>query len=1084
MVPVGSLPTKPNDPFGSGIAVDGVVGWDLANNFKDDPNVPITVTVNENLSATAGKTLSIVAVGSTAAAASITGNTLEFSSLSKGEVGGTAYAAAASDAGGATVSGNTLVFNGEAVVMGYTGGGAVQYGNVKANSVEVKHSSGTVEAKMGIYGGVAKDGGIVESNSVNVYGGTAALATADIFGASSMGNALDASKFTANTVTISGAATVSNSVTASRAVIGAYVTGQHAAKSVAASAWHELTGNGVTLERGSAVSDIAGAFGGSGDATAGADEVGKAVFSKNFVVINGEVGAGKGVYGAAADGSAENDFSGNTVDITGALKGSGLTASHVAAAQGFSGTASGNKVTISASADFAIGQAASAGYVAGAYMKSGSAATALTSNGAEVAAGSVDLEILGSLFGARASGKGSVVDNKAKATGKAGIQGDVYGGFTKDGLAKDNKVELGDDADAFTGTLGTLSAVGKVYGGYVQDAGQGSGAAVAGNSVRIVGSSAASLSPSTKALVYGGYMVTKGDGDVSGNEVFVLASSKGAASEVDAVYGGYLKGDGKGNADSNEVTVASSSAGAIYGGYREGGGAARASAKGNKVTVSGTAAAKATLLGSVYGGFVNSQDGDAVGNTVTFSGAIDVAPGGVDLYGGNGLPGGSGDFVTGNALVLDQVKLNNSLKTVANFSKLRFVVPPSQAGPVVSADTLVLDMGNGQNAAVEAIDVAGNSLLDAGRTIVLVDSKTVVSAARAPASYSATGYQGASTIYTYTVQATGTQLTATVASAGLNPQAKAISELPLADVSFVNRGGDDVANMAIPAAAGAVAASGGVSAFASAGYGKSRHKTGSHVDVKGFTGTVGVAAGFAGRSATALAGLFVEFGNGGYDSYNEFGGVAAVRGKGDTRYIGAGVMGRVDAGEAGSSRPYAEASFRAGKAKSDFSSSDFMASRGASAGFATDARYWGFHAGLGYVLAAPGLGEGGSADFSAKLFHTRRDGDRIDVLGERVDLSAVSSTRLRAGARVTFGASPTVKPFVGAYVEREFGGDSRVTVSGRALPEVSLKGTTGIGEIGLSVAPGSRPLSFEAGVQGFGGRREGVSGSMKLNYVF
>ena len=49
----------------------------------------------------------------------------------------------------------------------------------------------------------------------------------------------------------------------------------------------------------------------------------------------------------------------------------------------------------------------------------------------------------------------------------------------------------------------------------------------------------------------------------------------------------------------------------------------------------------------------------------------------------------------------------------------------------------------------------------------------------------------------------------------------------------------------------------------------------------------------------------------------------------------------------------------------------------------------------------------------------------------------------------------------------------------------SLKGDTGVGELGLTVRPvKDSGFSFDLGVQGYTGVREGVSGSVQLKLEF
>jgi hypothetical protein len=65
----------------------------------------------------------------------------------------------------------------------------------------------------------------------------------------------------------------------------------------------------------------------------------------------------------------------------------------------------------------------------------------------------------------------------------------------------------------------------------------------------------------------------------------------------------------------------------------------------------------------------------------------------------------------------------------------------------------------------------------------------------------------------------------------------------------------------------------------------------------------------------------------------------------------------------------------------------------------------------------------------------------------------------------------------------------RLAAKGDALKEIAgrqeLSGSTGIGELGLSVRPAAgAPFSLDLGVRGYVGKREGVTGSLQLKYEF
>jgi hypothetical protein len=69
--------------------------------------------------------------------------------------------------------------------------------------------------------------------------------------------------------------------------------------------------------------------------------------------------------------------------------------------------------------------------------------------------------------------------------------------------------------------------------------------------------------------------------------------------------------------------------------------------------------------------------------------------------------------------------------------------------------------------------------------------------------------------------------------------------------------------------------------------------------------------------------------------------------------------------------------------------------------------------------------------------------------------------------------------------EREFDGRARASVNGYALDAPSLRGNTGVAELGLSVRPSQAlPLFVDVGAQGYAGKREGVTGTLQARFEF
>jgi outer membrane autotransporter protein len=123
-------------------------------------------------------------------------------------------------------------------------------------------------------------------------------------------------------------------------------------------------------------------------------------------------------------------------------------------------------------------------------------------------------------------------------------------------------------------------------------------------------------------------------------------------------------------------------------------------------------------------------------------------------------------------------------------------------------------------------------------------------------------------------------------------------------------------------------------------------------------------------------------------------------------------------------------------------------------------------------------------DLSARGIWTRQDSADAIVGWEKIDFDAVDSLRTRLGGRLSF-VDGSVSPYVGAYLDYEFDGKSRTRVNGSPIDAPDLKGSTGIGELGVSFKPaGIGGLSVDFGVQAYTGTREGVTGSLQVKYEF
>jgi outer membrane autotransporter protein len=580
--------------------------------------------------------------------------------------------------------------------------------------------------------------------------------------------------------------------------------------------------------------------------------------------------------------------------------------------------------------------------------------------------------------------------------------------------------------------------------------------------------------------VYGGSAESNtGSATATGNSVHI---SGGAVD--DYVYGGRAASNsGSATATGNTVNISGGTVGYdVYGGLAQSN-TGSATATGNSVNISG-----GTVGGDVVGGvaYSNSGSATATGNTVTLSGAPTFSGSSPELLGGNGSgPGGSVDTFTGNTLNVWNYSGTNTFNTIANFEYFNFVLPNTvQDGFTYLTATFTLYLGNGTgtNSQVSVGIVGGKNpaLQDGDRVTLLAGTSTTTGTIP---NATIDGKQGALLDYRFTVGMDGNNVVATVnGNPTVNPQAKALSEGFLSGVALINQGADLAADKGIGMAV-RNAQTPGLQAFGAFGGGWSRYNTGSHVDVSGFSLLTGLSYGLDTAPGRLTLGAFFEYGQGDYDSHNSFSNAASVKGGGDTDYLGGGILGRFDFSDTGPGHFYTEITGRVGRVESDFSSSDLRDSMGRRAEYDTESLYYGLHLGAGYVWK---ITEAASLDLYGKYFWTRQEGDSVTLsTGDHVRFDDVDSHRLRFGGRFAYAVNEYVSPYIGAAWEHEFDGKAKATTYGYSIDAPDLTGDTGMGELGLTVRPAAGgPFSFDLGVQGYTGKREGVTGSLQVKLEF
>ena len=669
------------------------------------------------------------------------------------------------------------------------------------------------------------------------------------------------------------------------------------------------------------------------------------------------------------------------------------------------------------------GSAASVKVVTGGY-----GATA-TDNTVEVKAGTVSGTSIGDQHVGVLGGHSNAVATKNKVIIAGGnFTAGVIGGAATNGTADENDVTLADNA-----VINGFVAGGVSYG---LDA--------------------------TNHLTFGSGSGSRNTVDI-GNKAKILG-----AHDTDSVIGGYGT-----VADGNIVNIGDSDrdhqiGGRVIGGYGN-------TANNNIVTLNGT-----WTGGDVYGG--SATNGDAIGNTVNLTGGYIAGT----VHGGT-----SPTHSLNNTLAIRGFNTKVGDIDNASVQNLHFYIPAGTTGAV--RDTMLYT----KNAPTAGKDLSGMNIgvglagnrptLSVGDTVSLIKTYKNNSMADADAVLlttgdlvnKTTGMQGVSLRYGFDLmKRADNELVAKVNSVALNEQTKSLVETRAASAALINSGADLLTDSSMNAAIEAASAAprtvpGGSNDFnlwAAQGGSSLRLNSGSHVDAKGWNINLGFAKKAAAGRNTITYGPFLEYGRGTYDSYLDDG----THGDGKTSYFGGGVMAKVQS--AGGT--YVEGSLRAGRVKSDYNGNI----SGTNTGYDNSSTYYAAHIGIGQEKE---LKNGSTIEGYAKYFYAHQGGNTTTLrTGETYEFDSVNSNRIRIGTRYTHKMPGSGAFYTGLAYEYEFGSEAGASYQGYSTPSPSLKGSTGILELGYRFTPKESRVSYGVNLMGMTGKRRGITGGVQMTWAF
>lgn len=478
---------------------------------------------------------------------------------------------------------------------------------------------------------------------------------------------------------------------------------------------------------------------------------------------------------------------------------------------------------------------------------------------------------------------------------------------------------------------------------------------------------------------------------------------------------------------------------------------------GNVTAVDGTNAGSMRFLGGDYSSVYSNNR--VVMNNATVTGAV------------SGMSSDSGSLpvdmqTAGNTLVLAG---HNEAGTIAGFETLDLTL--SEQNKTQS----VLTLTGGKSTLSDAtIVIRGADVLEQGKLIEAIDNARL-SVTDATVELRGTFIKKVAQNVDFTVESGEDNALTTdsdvLASAKVQAteSASSLSESLLGTAAFVRQGAEFVADDGLATMEFAARSKQGLNAFAVMQGSSLHYDALSGVDVSGFT----LLAGAAVQQGNLTFASFVESGWG-----NSEGDIA--KNSTDLSYFGVGLAARYRL-ESGF---YGEGAVRLGRASSDFAAS--FAEDGDRARYESDVFYATMHMAAGYELP---LNDFVTADMYARYTFSFLDNDSVDLndaAQSRAELDSVVAHALRIGARVKGGFTDAVNWKAGIAYEHMFDGAAGGTVDGVSITEAEMDGGSVIGELGVSVKPGSEtsPWTLQFALKGYLGEREGVSGNGMLVYSF
>lgn len=646
----------------------------------------------------------------------------------------------------------------------------------------------------------------------------------------------------------------------------------------------------------------------------------------------------------------------------------------------------------------------------------------------------------------------------------------IYGGHILNGAGNVN------------GNVVTVKSTGiaNIYGGGLEGSGE-----VSGNLVL--------LSDTTAKDVYGG--ILNGEGNVVGNSIQLNDST------ADNVYGGSLCPIKNGSeVRANTVTVRNSTINHDVVGGSIIMNPMYAPPSGVKVNNNIVDVINSTVQGRVMGGDVLFDSGRESGNMVNILEGSHIG----DVFPGRSrsvLNIGNQTAITGNTLgtvylskdfkgrecssnEMNVWSLGNTAETLeADNQDINFYIPET----AMDGDTMlkVNETANIKGSTIRVAIMANNTKLVEGDDIKLIEAKTLnkdeFTEYEKLQSVVGISYDLNFDIYDDDNNIAIKIVPPTMLPGGCPPQlkyqTKIVAETRAAGMATLNSGYDLILGKGFQNAKEAADLEAGDNSrftpFTAISGSKIRYNTGSHININGWGINAGMARKINRNSGTLTVAPLLEYGRGNYSSYLDDG--TYSNGKGNSQFLGIGCLLRKD----NTDNLYSEGSIRFGRLKSTFSGTvDSIYTD-----YDTKSRYFSMHAGVGKILKKK---DNSKQDVYGRFFWTHQNDNTAHLTsGEDYSFDSMNSSRLRVGTLWSKDISKTSAFYAGAAYEYEFNGKARACWNGSSTPSPSLKGSSGMLELGWqNKITEKNPLSIDLGINGWVGKRKGIGFNAEFNWSF